>query len=108
MVEGEQHPVCYEIAPSKDAPHPRQQKPPEKQVLAEERDEDQLHDDHREPAPGSAEELLATGIQEQGEVMVSGSSDVEAEELPEGEEDDEGDHPQPDPPTHAPAPRIAG
>src|SRR3712207_2114667 len=40
--------------------------------------------------------------------MAGGSGDVEAEKLPEAEEKDERDHPQPDPPAHAPAPRIAG
>ena len=109
MVEGEQNPVCYEISPPEDASHPRQQKPPKEQVLAEDRDEDQLHDDHREPAPRSAEELLATGgVYEYGEIPVSGSGGVEAEELPDAEEYDEGDHPQPHPSTHTPAPRIAG
>src|SRR5829696_9666345 len=33
MVEGEQNPVGHEIAPSKDAPHSRQQKPSKEQVL---------------------------------------------------------------------------
>jgi hypothetical protein len=108
MVEGEQNPVGHEVAPPKDAPHSRQQKSSKEQVLPEERDEDQLHDDHREPAPVSAEELLATGFQKQGEVMVCGTSDVVAEELPDAEEKNEGDHPQPHPSTHAPAPRIAG
>src|SRR5919202_449556 len=66
MVEGEQHPVGDEIAPPEDAPHSWQQKPPEEQVLPEHGVEDVLDDDHREPAPGSAEELLPTGVQEQG------------------------------------------
>jgi hypothetical protein len=108
MVEREQNPVGHEVAPSEDAPHTRQQKPPKEQVLAEHGVEDEFHDEHREPDPVSAEELLATGFQKQGEVMASGSGDVKAEELPDEEEENEGDHPQPDPPTHAPAPRIAG
>src|SRR5215207_9614812 len=108
MVDREQHPVGYKVAPSKDALHPRQQKPPEEQLLAEHGVEDGEHDDHREPAPRSAEELLATGIQEQAEVSVGGSGHVEAEQRPEDEEEDEGNHPQPDPAPHAAAPRIAG
>ena len=107
MVEGEQNPVGDEIAPPEDAPHSRQQKPPKEQILAQHAVEDRLHDDHCEPAPRSAEELLATGFQKQGEVMVGGTGDVEAEELPDAEEYDEGDHPQPHPSPHAAAPRIA-
>ena len=90
VVEGQEHPVGDEVTPPEDAPHPRQQKPPEEQVLAQERDEDQLDDEHREPAPVPAEELLAAGgAQEQGKVVAGGSGDVEAEELPQAEEEDE-------------------
>src|SRR5215211_1374775 len=64
MVEAEQYPVGDEIAPPKEAPHARQQKPPEQQVLAQHAVEDRLHDDHCEPHPVSLEELLATGVQE--------------------------------------------
>jgi hypothetical protein len=46
--------------PSKDAPHSREQKPAEEQLLAEHRIEDGEHDDHREPAPLPPEEFLAT------------------------------------------------
>jgi hypothetical protein len=42
MVDREQHPVGYKVAPPEDAPHPRQQKPPEEQVLAQHTVEDQL------------------------------------------------------------------
>src|SRR5215217_7724972 len=62
MVEGKQNSVCYKVAPSEDTLHARQQKPPKEQVLPQERDEDQLHDEHPEPDPVSAEELLATGF----------------------------------------------
>jgi hypothetical protein len=69
VVEREQHPIGDKVAPSKDAPHARQQKPPPEQLLAEHRVEDGEHDDHREPAPLSPEEVLATvGAQELGEV----------------------------------------
>jgi hypothetical protein len=64
MVEAEEHPAGDEISPPKDAPHARQQKPPKEQVLAQRAVEDRLHDDHCELAPVSAEELLATSVQE--------------------------------------------
>jgi hypothetical protein len=56
MVETVQYPVGYKVAPPEDAPHSRQQKPPKEQVLAEHAVEDQLHDDHRVPAPVSAQD----------------------------------------------------
>jgi hypothetical protein len=76
VVDREERPVGDPVAPSENAPHSRQQKTPEEELLAEHRVEDDEHDDHREPAPRSAEEVLATvGVKEIGEIPHRGSRD---------------------------------
>src|SRR6266508_1060436 len=108
VVDREQHPVGDKVAPSKDAPHSRQQKPTEEQLLAEHGVEDDEHDLYREPAPCPLEEFLATvAAQELAEVPRHGSRDS-WQDLLEAEEHQERQHPPPDPSTHAPGSRIAG
>jgi hypothetical protein len=108
VVAGKQHPVGDKVPFSEDFPHSRQQEPSEEQLFAEHRVEEGEHDDHREPAPRSVEEILATvAVQEHAEIPRLGSP-WSRHELLEGEEHQERQQPPPDPSTHAAGPWIAG
>ena len=110
MVHSEQEAVGDPITLPEDGLHAGEQQPAEEQFLTEHGVEDDEHHDHGEPAPGSAEEGLATvGAEEVAEIPHRGTRDEPpGPQLPDGDEDGEGERPPPHLAAHASGLRILG